>query len=242
MPVNFHQSKRGKINMSDRKRNVLDAAQRIDYFREANPDLKTELPYTVELFAKNTNCIERLIQSGITASAADGAGTSGTRSKAARFREIVADLRLTAKTARRMEKTVPNFVNSFTLPRGGGLTYDEALERADSFVADAPANAADFSKYALTAQFFTDLAADVAEFRDSWHQQADGKRTGVGATAEQEAAIEEMLENRAELDRVLKNHFRNDPVKLAEWLTASHIERRRRDNQNQPGGTPPPQT
>ena len=45
--------------MSDRKRNVLDAAQRIDYFGAANPQLACEAPYTVELFTFNRNCITR---------------------------------------------------------------------------------------------------------------------------------------------------------------------------------------
>ena len=226
--------------MSDRKRNVLDAAQRIDFYGEANPQLKTEVPYTVELFNVNKSCIDRLVQAGITSASAGGAGTSGTRSKAARFEEIVDDLRLVAKTARRMEKKDPNFVNTFILPRGNP-TYDEAMERADSFLRDAPANRAGFTQYALTEQFFAELAADVAEFRDAWQQQADGKRTGVGATADTDAAIEAFLDNRKELDRVLKNRFRTDPVKLAEWLTASHIERRRSTaNQDQPAANPPP--
>lgn len=224
--------------MSDRKRNILDAAQRIDYFSESNPQLATEVPYTVELSMNNKNNIARLNQAGITSASADGAGTSGTRSKVAQYNEIINDLRLVAKTARRIEKKVQGFQNTFTLPRGG-LTYDEGLARADSFIADAPANKDNFSKYALTPQFFTDLAADVEAFRDSWQQQADAKRTGVGATADTETILEDTLDNHKELDRVLKNHYRNNPQKLAEWLTASHIERKKKKDNNTTGENPP---
>lgn len=225
--------------MSDRKRNILDAAVRIDYHGEANSQLATEVPYTVELFANNKNNITRLNQAGITSVSAEGAGASGTRSKVARFNEIVADLRLVAKTGRRAEKKFPTFQNTFTLPRGGGLTYDEALERADSFIAAAPANEDILSTYALMPQFFTELAEDVAAFREAWQQQADGKRTGVGATADTEAILEDTLENIRELDRVLKNHYRNNPQKLAEWLTASHIERKKKKEENPTGENPP---
>lgn len=224
--------------MSDRKRNILDAATRVDFYDEANPQLKTEVPYTVELFAANRDNIARLNQAGITSASAEGAGESGTRSKAARFNEIVIDLRLVAKTARLIEQKDGSFQNTFTLP-GGGLTYDEALERADSFIADAPAHDAKFSKYALTTTFFSDLAEDVSGFRASWQQQADGKRTGVGATADTEDAVADTLDNLRELDRVMKNHYRNDPQKLAEWLTASHIERKRKKDKTPADENPP---
>jgi hypothetical protein len=54
-----------------------------------------------------------------------------------------------------------------------------------------------------------------------------------------EAVLEDTLENFKELDRVLKNHYRNNPQKYAEWLTASHVERRRRNDSGSPGENPP---
>lgn len=225
--------------MSDRKRNILDTAVRIDYYGEANPQLASEVPYTVELFANNKNNITRLNQAGITSVSSSGAGASGTRSKVARFNEIVADLRLAAKTGRRAEKKFSNFQNTFTLPRDGGLTYDEALERADSFIADAPASKDILEKYALNTNFWTNLGTKIAEFREAWQQQADGKRASVGATADAEAVLEDTLDNFKELDRVLKNHYRDNPQKLAEWLTASHIERKKSSATNTTNGNPP---
>ena len=223
--------------MSDRKRNILEAAVRMDFFGEADAQLKTNVPYTVELFTENKDNIARLNQAGITSASAIGAGVSGTRSKAARAEEIEADIRLTAKTARIAEEKDDAFQNTFVLPRGS-LTYEQIVQYADSFIADAPASKTVFDKYALKTQFFTDLAAKVAGFRTALQEQSDGKRESVGATADTEDALKATLATRKELDRTIKNHYRNNPQKLAEWLTASHIERKK-DADEPPPEDPP---
>jgi hypothetical protein len=218
--------------MSDRKRNVLDACLRMEYFNQANPQLKTELPYTLELFAANKAAIDGLQAAGITLVSAGGAGLNETRSKAARAEEIEDDLRLIVKTARQIAQKIEGFPNTFTLPRGG-LTYQQLVESAKSFIADASAQAAEFAKRGLTAGFFDELAAAVAEFEDTAHEQADAKRTTVGANADTEAILRGALDTRRELKTALENHYRRDPAKLAEWLTASHVRRRSAE-------TPPP--
>lgn len=231
--------------MSDRKRNILEALMRIDFFGEANPQLKTEVPYTDELFTDNQNNINRLNQAGITLASAKGAGLSGTRSKAARADDIEADVRMVAKTARIIEGKDKTFQNTFVV-ESGKMTYEDTIRYADSFGIDAPANQERFDKYALTEAFFNALKTKVIEFREVSQDQADGKRTGVGANAEQEAAVKGSLETRRELDRAMKNYFRNDPQKLAEWNTASHIKRADKvdknetpPTENQPPETPP---
>ena len=95
--------------MSDRKRNILEAAERIGFFGAANPQLATELPSTAGLFTANQNNVERLREAGITAATAGSARMSGTRSKAARAREITEDLRTVARTARLIEKKNSGF-------------------------------------------------------------------------------------------------------------------------------------
>ena len=222
--------------MSDRKRNILEACVRIGHFGEANPELKTEVPYTVELFTANQNNIDRLNEAGITLVSAKGAGLSGTRSKEARIFEIETDVRMVAKTARIIEAKDPAFQNTFVIG-SGRITYEEAINYAESFIRDASANEARFDKYALKKAFFTDLQAKVEGFREAAHGQSDGKRTSVGATAEQEAAVKAALATRKEIDRAMKNHFRNNPEKLAEWQTASHIRQPDEADKSEP----PPQ-
>ncbi len=132
-----------------------------------------------------------------------------------------------------------DFKNTFTLSRGS-LSYQELVERADSFIADAPVNQAFFEKYALTKQFFTDLGTDVEEFRETAHGQADASRTNVGVTADTEAILQDTLDTRHELDMALRNYYRDNPAKLAEWLTASHIQRKKKKDEQPPTGENPP--
>ena len=141
-------------------------------------------------------------------------------------------------TAKLMEDKIAGFMNTFVMPNGG-LTYDQITEHANSFINDAAAYKNDFTKYALTEEFFSTLAANVAGFADASHGQADAKRTGVGATADVEATLEDLLDNRRNLDRAIKNHCRDNPQKLAEWLTASHIERKKPAAPKPPENNPP---
>lgn len=212
--------------MSDRKREILNCLERVDFHGEANPQLATELPGTVEMFAANKNNIARLHQAGITSDTSSAAGKSGTRSKVARSRSIHSDLRRVAKTAKRIEKKVPGFVNTFEM-RGGTLGYQELIDKADAFIAKRVEDKNHFSKYGLTDAFFSELRTDVDELKEITRGQTDAKRTSVGATADSEGIIEDSLDTRADLKIALENHYKDNPAKLAEWLNACRIERRR---------------
>jgi hypothetical protein len=212
----------------------------MEYYNQANLQLKTELPYTAELFTANQGIISRLNAAGITLASAGSAGISGTQSKVARADEIEQDLRHIARTARLAAKKVQGFQNTFILPRGA-LTYQQLIEYAESFIADAVQYKDEFAKRGLTEQFFTDLATDVAEFKGIAREQADAKRTSVGANADAETILEEALDIRGELKTAIENHYRSNPARLAEWLTATHIERKKNDASKTTGNNPPEQ-
>ncbi len=212
--------------MSDKKREILNALERIDFYSNDNPQLATELPVTVALFTDNRKNIADLHAAGVTSDTMRAAGKSRTQSKVARARSITADLRRVARTARVIEKKNADFVNAFEVP-GGYLSYQEMIDKAQAFATERAKNTADFEKYGLDDAFFTALAEDVAELGEASEGQADAKRGGVGATADIETILENALDVRAQLKIAIENHYRNDPARLAEWLTASHILRRR---------------
>ncbi|KAK0039379.1 hypothetical protein Bpfe_031212 [Biomphalaria pfeifferi] len=220
--------------MSDKSRNILDAAERVEFFliwqtRNCEPNCLIRS----NCLTANKNNIERLNQAGIVSASAEGAGKSGTRSKVAYAEDMENDIRMVAKTAKTIKTKFPDFQNTFILPRGD-LSYDDITAHTESFIADAAAHNDKFSLYALNQQFFTELGAKLTGFRTSSQNQADGKRTKVGATAEQEAALKETLVTIKELDRALKNHYRNNPQKFAEWQTASRIRRRSESDAPEP--------
>jgi len=219
--------------MSDKKREILNSLEGIDYYGADNPQLATELPVTVELFAANKTNIADLHAAGVTSDAMSATGKSQTRSKVARARSAGSDLRRVARTAKLIEKKNPNFVNAFEIS-GGYLSYQELIDKARTFATERLKNEADFDRYGLNDEFFDDLRQDVAELGDAAEGQEDAKRGGVGATADIETTLENALDVRSELKVAIENHYRNNPVKLAEWLTASHILRRTKPKDKEP--------
>jgi len=219
--------------MSDRAREILITAENMDFHGVDNPQLATELPITVELFAANKTNIERLHAAGVTRVESGGERKSRTRSKVARSREITADCRRVSGTALILEKKIPGFVNSFDVPRGY-ISYTDLIDLATAVINAARQYAADFALYGLNAEFFTNLTNNVSALREATQGQSDARRTGVGATADIEDILEDTLDVRAQLKIALENHYRNNPAKLAEWLTASHIKRRGESRAEEP--------
>ena len=211
--------------MSDRKREIFNALERIDYHGDDNPQLATELPVTVELFAANKTNIADLHAAGVKSDTMTATGKSQTQSKVARARQIKSDLRRVTRTAKIIGKKNVDFVNAFEMP-SGNLSYQDLIHKEKAFAAERLKNKTVFDKYGLNDAFFADLAEDVAELGNASESQADAKRGGVGATADIETILENALDVRSELKVAIENHYRNDPAKLAEWLTASHILRR----------------
>ena len=212
--------------MSDKKREILNTLEKMDFYGEANPQLASELSVTVELFAANQTNITRFREAGVTSDFASAAGKSETRSKVARSRSIHSDLRRVARTAKLIEKKVPDFQNTFDMTKGN-LGFQELIDKANSFITKRQDNKTHFEKYGLGNEFFDELQTDVNELREANEGQADAKRTGVGTTADTEAIIEDSLDVRAELKIAIENHYKDNPAKLAEWLTASHIRRKK---------------
>jgi hypothetical protein len=227
--------------MSDRVRRVLEALERIDYFGTANPDLATALPITIELFTINHNALAQLATTGITRESSTSLGKNETLTKTAIFNEIYADLRRIAQTAEILKRRNPDFANTYTLPRDM-MSRAQLLDKAKAVHADSAAHEDDFFALGLSRTFRAELQADITALEAVSQSQADAKRSTVGANAAANAILEEALDNREILNRALRNHYRDSPQKLAEWLTACRIERapqRTDEEQPEPPPTPP---
>jgi hypothetical protein len=182
--------------MNDTTREILITAENMDFYGEANPQLSTELPFTVELFAANKTNIQRFHTAGVTRESSGSAGKSQTRNKAALEREVSTDCRRTSKTAKIMEKKIEGFENTFDFRRGN-YSYVELIDWATAIINDTRKYSADFAKYGLTEAFFMNLSNNVDALRQATQEQSDAKRTSVGATADTESIIEDTLDVRA---------------------------------------------
>jgi hypothetical protein len=111
----------------------------------------------------------------------------------------------------------------FRLPRSGG---DQALlNSARAFAADAPAFSAQLISLGLAADFIAHLNADITAFETVITAKGAAASAQAGATGGLEDAAHKAAVALHVLNTVVKNTCKNNPAKLAEWATASHVEK-----------------
>jgi hypothetical protein len=111
----------------------------------------------------------------------------------------------------------------FHMPRSAG---DQALlNSARAFAKDAPAFSAAMISLGLDANFIVHLTDDITAFETAISAKGTALGTRVGATG----GLEDTAHNAAialhVLNTVVKNTYKNNPARLAEWATASHVEK-----------------
>jgi hypothetical protein len=151
-----------------------------------------------------------------------GSMKAGTRTKSDLYDELYDDLRAINRTAKAIAADEPGLEEKFRMPRSP--SYAQVLATARAFVTDATPLAAKFVEYEMPADFLTDLAADIAAF-EAAEDQGAGLTNRVGATRTVSEAIMAGIAALRKLDPLMRNKYRNDPVKLAEWFTSSRVER-----------------
>jgi hypothetical protein len=111
----------------------------------------------------------------------------------------------------------------FLMPHNNG---DQALlNSARAFASDAVAFSALFTSTGLPATFITQLNADITAFETAVTAKGSAMGTEVGATGGLENAAHQAAVALHVLGTVVKNTYKNNPAKLAEWATASHVEK-----------------
>src|SRR5260221_621364 len=90
----------------------------------------------------------------------------------------------------------------------------------------------------LHADFLTQLGTDITAFEAA----ITAKGAGVGAQAGATGGLEDAAHKAAialhVLNTIVKNTYKNNPAKLAEWTTASHVEKHTPVTRAQPSATP----
>lgn len=155
-----------------------------------------------------------------------GAARAGTQTKAELFDGLYEDLRAINRTAKALATEVPGLEEKFRMPRSANNI--NLITAARAFLVDATPLAARFVEYEIPADFLTDLAADIAAFEAAEDDQGAGLTNRVGATRSVAEAILAGNAASRKLDPLMRNKYRYDPVKLAEWFTASRVEREAR--------------
>ena len=161
---------------------------------------------------------------GAEQSSSGGSAKAGTLTKAELYEELYEDLQAINRTAKAISADdLPGLVEKFRMP--SSPSYKATLISARAFLKDAEPLKAEFIEYELPADFLEDLEDDIAAFDKAEDDQGDGMTKKVGATRTIAEAVAAGAAALRKLDVLMRNKYRNDVVKLAEWLTASHTER-----------------
>jgi len=111
----------------------------------------------------------------------------------------------------------------FLMPHNNG---DQALlNSARAFAADAVAFTAQFISVGLPATFITQLNADITDFETAVTTKGTARGAQAGATGGLADTAHQAAVALHVLNTIVKNTYKNDPAKLAEWATASHVEK-----------------
>jgi hypothetical protein len=117
---------------------------------------------------------------------------------------------------------VPGVSGNFELPDSDS---DQAwLARARAFATDLAPFASQFEAQELPG-LIANLNEKIAALEAAIEQQASGTSDHVASRAAVEDVLERGLDARRTLDVVVRNKYQDDPVIMAKWASAHHIER-----------------
>lgn len=126
----------------------------------------------------------------------------------------------------------------FHMPRSAG---DQALlNSARAFATDAVAFSAQFISVGLPADFIAHLNADITAFESAITTKGTGTGTQAAATGGLEDTAHKAAVALHVLNTIVKNTYKNNPARLAEWATASHIEKHTPVKREKPATPPTP--
>lgn len=148
--------------------------------------------------------------------------------KSVAFDAMRKDMEALSRTARAMSLTMPGLADKFRLPHNAG--EQTWLAAARSFATDAVPLKDEFIHRGMPADFLDDFNADITEFEQAIQHKAQTSGEAIAARASLNEAVGRAINAVREMDAIFRNIFRDDPAALAEWTSASHIERAPRRN------------
>ena len=130
----------------------------------------------------------------------------------------------------------PGLQGKFLMPRSAG--DQTLLNSARAFQTDAPAFSTQFISLGLTGDFVAQLGTDIGDFETAIKAKGAGAGARSGATGGLEDTANKAAIALHVLKTIVPNVYKNDPAKLAEWATASHVEKHTPVPRAKPAATP----
>lgn len=207
--------------MDERENNILDAFIRM---REFNTRNQADYAAQTEAAAQ-FNIIDSAIDELEDHQSAQSSGARGqaVERKAVLVAAIRRKMKDIARTARALNIADEGFRHLFSIPESS--SQQKLLAAAREFASEAARHKADFLRLAMPADFIDELNEDIADFERATGDKASAQGTGTSATAGVDAEIERGMNAAVVLDAMMKNIYRDNSAKLAEWMQARHVRR-----------------
>lgn len=146
-----------------------------------------------------------------------------TASKTVAAALLIAYLRKINRTARGAGVDYPEIAVLFRMPHGNN--YQKLLAAAMAFHTNGTEHKDILIELGMPEDFLGVLQSRIDALQAAIAEQADTKTAKAGATANSEAEMEEMHKALRRLRAIVPNAYEDNPAKLAEWTTASHVRR-----------------
>jgi hypothetical protein len=177
-----------------------------------------------ELFTELGTVIDEIEQLAAAQESNSRSSREGTTNRGEARTDLREEMEAISETARAMALDTHGLEDKFRIPRGNANDV-VLLNAARAFAADALPLKDEFIRYGLPADFLDRLNAAIAVFEQAIDSQQRSRRSQVSATTGLDDAIERGVNKVRQLDAVVRNKFRDDAAKLAEWENARHTRR-----------------
>lgn len=206
--------------MSVRTRNIFDMFVATREFDAANAADYASLPEAARQFGIVRAAIDAL--QNHFAAQASGAGGQAVEGKSVLRAAIRRKMKDFSRTARALDIDDAGFRRLFRIPDSDS---DQKLSAAArEFVEEARRHAADFARLGIAATLADDLESDIDALDAAINAKASAQGAHVGATAGVDEQIDAGMNAETVLDAIMKNVYRNNPMKLAQWKSARHVK------------------
>ena len=207
--------------MTDRESNILDMFIASREFDAVSANDYKHLPDAAAQFV-----IVRQVIDGMETFAADQ--SSGARGQAVELKAVIRQairrmLKRLSKTARALNIDDPGFRRLFRVPDDN--SDQKLLAAAREFVEEGNRFKADFMRLGVPEDLFDKLNDDINSLETAIAAKVQANTETVGATAGIDDEIERGMDAEEILDAIMKNVYYDNPVKLAEWMSARHVRR-----------------
>jgi hypothetical protein len=210
--------------MKNQEIRTLDTLKRADAFHTANAVDFAAGSVGAKQFAAITDAVMQAGALGATQLTAGAEAHSSVLSQATLRLLIQDDLVHINRAAHSLALLgTPGVDGEFRMPRGN--SGQKLLNAARAFITDATPLKAQFITLNLPADFLDTLQTHTDAFETTLKSKARGKQTQAGATSGIADTAHNAVIALHVVDTIVRNTYKNDPAKLAEWTVASHVER-----------------